>query len=102
MVHKIKELAYLAKMDELYILLEYLYLYISEEIIHLLENEVLEININNDFDEAQYNISRILIYLSINLNEKDFTNVLNAIISLSSVFMAENILDEFETIISKY
>ncbi len=101
-VHKIKELVYLAKMDELYILLEYLYLYIPEEIIHLLENEVLEININNDFDEAQYNISRILIYLSINLNEKDFTKVLNAIISLSSVFMAENILDEFETIISKY
>lgn len=101
-VHKIKELVYFAKIDELYILLEYLYLYIPEEIIHLLENEVLEININNDFDEAQYNISRILIYLSINLNEKDFTKVLNAIISLSSVFMAENILDEFETIISKY
>lgn len=101
-VHKIKELVYFAKIDELYILLEYLYLYIPEEIIHLLENEVLEININNDFDEAQYNISRILIYLSINLNEKDFTKVLNAIISLSSVFMAENILDEFETVISKY
>ena len=101
-VDKMKELVYLAKMDELYILLEYLYLYIPEEIIHLLENEVLEININNDFDEAQYNISRILIYLSINLNEKDFTKVINAIISLSSVFMAENILDEFETIISKY
>lgn len=103
MVHKIKELVYFAKIDELYILLEYLHLYISyEEIINLLEKRNLEININNDFDEAKYNISRILIYLSINLNEKDFTNVLNAIISLSSVFMAENILDEFETIISKY
>ena len=89
-------------MHELYILLEYLYLYIPEEIIHLLENEVLEININNDFDEAQYNISRILIYLSINLNEKDFTKVLNAIISLSSVFMAENMLYEYETMIRKY
>ena len=98
-----KELVYLAKMDELYILLEYLYLYIPyEEIINLLQKGNLEININNDFDEAQYNISRILIYLSINLNEKDFTKVLNAIISLSSVFMAENILDEFETVISKY
>ena len=102
MVHKIKELVYFAKIDELYILLEYLHLYISEEIIHLLENEVLEININNDFDEAQYNISRILIYLSINLSENDFTKVLNAIISLSSMFMAENMLDEYETMISKY
>ena len=89
-------------MDELYILLEYLYLYIPEEIIHLLENEVLEININNDFDEAQYNISRILIYLSINLSENDFTKVLEVIIALTTKFIDKNMIDEFETMISKY
>ena len=107
-VDKTKELIYFAKIDELYMILEYLILCVPiEEIIYsiknsYLEKEILEIEVINDINEAKYNISRFLIYLSINLNEKDFTKVLNAIISLSSMFMAENMLDEYEAMISKY
>lgn len=107
-VHKIKELIYFAKIDELYMILEYLILCVPiEEIIYsiknsYLEKEILEIEVINDINEANYNISRFLIYLSINLSENDFTKVLEVTIALTTKFIDKNMIDEFETMISKY
>lgn len=107
-VDKIKELIYFAKIDELYMILEYLILCVPfEEIIYSIKNscsekEILEIEIINDINEAKYNIPRFLIYLSINLSENDFTKVLEIIIALTTKFIDEYMLDEFKTTISKY
>lgn len=107
-VDKTKELIYFAKIDELYMILEYLILCVPiEEIIYsiknsYLEKEILEIEVINDINEAKYNISRFLIYLSINLSENDFTKVLEVIIALTTKFIDKNMIDEFETMISKY
>ena len=107
-VHKIKELIYFAKIDELYMILEYLILCVPiEEIIYsiknsYLEKEILEIEVINDINEANYNIPRFLIYLSINLSENDFTKVLEVTIALTTKFIDKNMIDEFETMISKY